>query len=239
MTFWDHLEELRMTIFRSLLFILVFAVVAFCFKGILFDKLIFAPLSPSFITYRLLGLDLSMKLINVEISSQFFVHMSAAAATGLVVAFPFVIYELWRFIAPALYDSEIRSVRGAFLLASGLFYFGVAVGFFIVLPLCLEFFVNYSVSSIVDNNITLSSYMSLFYSLVIVIGLVFEFPMLITILSAMDLVHRDGLRKYRKHAIVAVLVISAIITPADPLSMIILAIPLYLLFEFSVILCRK
>lgn len=239
MTFWDHLEELRGTILRSCAAVLVCSVAAFCFKRILFDGIILAPLSPEFPTYRLLGIDFAMKLINVEISSQFFVHMSAAAGAGLVLAFPYVLYELWRFIVPALYENERRSVRPAFILASVLFYVGVAVGFFIVLPLCLEFFGDYSVSDSVVNNITLSSYMSLFFSLVILIGLVFEFPLLAAILSAIGILNRSTLKKFRKHAIVAVLVVSAIITPADPLSMIVLAIPLYLLFEFSILLCRK
>ena len=239
MTFWDHLDELRGTLIRSAAAVFALAVAAFCFKKILFDGIVLAPLRGDFLTYRLLGIDFDMTLVNIEISSQFFVHLRAALAAGLVIACPYIIYELWRFVAPALYESEKRSARKAFSLASVLFYAGVLIGYFIVLPLCLEFFVDYKVSDVVHNTIALTSYISLFMSLVLVIGIVFEFPMLAMLLSATGLISRDTLKKYRRHAIVAVLCVSAVITPADPMSMIVLAIPLYALYEFSILLCKK
>ena len=239
MSFWDHLEELRGNIFRSLLAVTVCAVVAFCFKKVLFDFIVLAPLSPSFISYRLLGIDLRMELINIEVSAQFFVHLRTAAAAGLILAFPYVVYELWAFISPALYRNEKAAVGKAFALASVLFYVGILVGYFIVLPLCLNFFVDYRVSDLVANTVSLTSYISLFMSLVLMIGLVFEFPTVVLVLSALSLIDRGTLRKYRRHAIVAVLCVSAVITPADPLSMIVLAVPLYLLYEFSFLLCRR
>jgi len=239
MTFWDHLDALRGNIIRSIAAILGFAVLAFCFKKILFDGIILYPLDPSFPTYRIMGIDFEMKLINIELSTQFFVHMRMAASAGLVLAFPYVVYELWEFIAPALYKNEKVTVRKAFALSTVLFYLGVLVGYYLVLPLCLNFFAGYSVSSTVENSIALGSYISIFTSLVIMIGIVFEFPMLVMALSGMGLITRSTLRKYRRHAIVAVLCVSAIITPADPLSMIVLAIPLYGLFEFSIFCARK
>lgn len=239
MSFWDHLEELRGNIFRSLLAVTLCMVVAFCFKKVLFDFIVLAPLNPSFITYRLLGIDLEMTLINIEVSAQFFVHLRTAAAAGLILAFPYVVYELWAFISPALYRKEKVAVGKAFGLSSLLFYLGIMVGYYIVLPLCLNFFVDYQVSESVANTISLSSYISLFMSLVLMIGVVFEFPTVVMILSSLGLIDRGTLRRYRRHAIVVVLCISAIITPADPLSMIVLAVPLYLLYEFSFLLCRK
>ena len=239
MSFWDHLEALRGNIIRSLLAISLFAVLAFCFKKILFDGIVLAPVSRDFITYRLLGIDMEMKLINIEISTQFFTHMRVAAAAGLVASFPYVIYQIWEFLAPALYQNEIKAVRTAFGMSTILFYVGVLVGYFIVLPMCLNFFVDYKVSETVENTIALNSYISLFMSMVLMIGVVFEFPTVVMVFSKLGIVTRSTLRSYRKHAIVAVLCVSAIITPADPLSMIVLAIPLYALYEFSIFCARK
>lgn len=239
MSFWDHLEELRGTLFRSILAICAFTILAFCFKRFLFDVIVLAPVTSDFLTYRLLGIDLSMKLVNIEISTQFFVHLKVAAAAGLVFSFPFIVYELWKFIAPALYKKEKKAVSKAFGMSTGLFYIGVLVGYYVVLPMCLNFFVDYKVSETVENTISLSSYISLFMSMVLMIGITFEFPTVIMVLSSMGLVTRSSLRGLRKHAIVVVLCISAIITPADPLSMIVLAIPLYALYEFSILCARK
>jgi len=238
MGFWDHLDVLRGTIIRSVIGILAFAIIAFCFKTFLFDQIILAPLHGNFLTYKLMGIPFEMKLINIDISTQFMVHVRCACAVGLVMSCPYIIYEIWKFIAPALYKKEKHAIRKAFLLSSGLFYFGVLVGYYLVLPLCLNFFVDYKVSEQVENNITLTSYMSLFMSLVLVIGLVFEFPMVAMVLSSIGIIDKKMMRGGRKVAIVAVLSVSAIITPADPMSMIILAIPLYALYEFSILLCR-
>ena len=158
---------------------------------------------------------------------------------GLVVAFPYVIWEIWKFVAPALYENEKKAVRGAFSLSSALFYLGVAVGYFVVLPVCLMFFVNFSVSDAIVNTISLSSYMSLFTSMVFLIGILFEFPSVILALSSMGVISRSQLKSWRKYAIVVVLILAALITPSDPFSMFVLAIPLYGLFELSVLLCKK
>lgn len=239
MSFWDHLEELRGTIIRSLIAVFVLSIAAFCFKTLLFDDIVLAPLHSSFLTYRLLGIPFEMKLVNIEVSTQFMVHLRAAMAAGFILSCPYIVFEIWRFIAPALYNREKKAVSRAFFMASGLFYLGVAVGYYLVLPMCLNFFVDYKVSDQIENTIALTSYISLFMSLVLTIGLVFEFPMVTMILSGIGLIDRTMMRQYRKHALVAVLVISAIITPADPLSMIVLALPLYALYEFSILLCRK
>ncbi len=238
MSFWDHLEALRGTIFRSLLAVCLFSILGFIFKRPLFE-VVLAPASQDFFIYRLLGWTFDLELINVEMSAQFFVHLQAACGAGLVVAFPYIIWELWKFIAPALYKKEKKAVSTAFVMASGLFYMGVAVGYFLVLPACVQFFLNYSVSDQVTNSITIGSYMSMFTSTVLMIGIAFEFPTVIWMLSKMGVLNRSQLRKGRRYALVAVLVIAAIVTPADPLSMMIVAAPLYLLYEIAILLCSK
>ena len=238
MSFWDHLEALRGTLWHSVLAVALASTVFLCFPKALFRAVLW-PTRPDFILYRLPGLNFSMELINIDLSAQFFVYLKVSVLCGLVVAFPFVVWEIWKFVAPALYDNEKKAVRGAFSLSSALFYLGVAVGYFIVLPVCLVFFVNFSVSDSIQNTISLSSYMSLFTSMVFLIGILFEFPTVILALSSIGLLNREQLKSSRKYAVVVVLILSALITPSDPFSMFVLAIPLYGLFEFSVLLCKK
>lgn len=238
MSFWDHLEALRGTLFRSVAAIGLCSIVFLAIPQRLFQVVLW-PTQPDFILYSTLGLPFEMTLINVEVSAQFFVHLKVAILCGLVVAFPYIVYEIWRFIAPALYDHERKAVRMGFGMSSGLFYLGVAVGYFVVLPVCLMFFMNYTLSDTIANTISLSSYMSLFVSMVFLIGLLFEFPTVILVLSSMGIVNRAHLRKYRKYAFVVVLLLAAFITPSDPFSMFVLAIPLYGLYEFSILICKK
>lgn len=239
MSFWDHLDVLRGTLFRSALSVFLASIVMFCFKNFLFGQIILAPSRPDFFMYKILGGGVSMQLINTEVSAQFFVHLKVSFICGLVIAFPYIIYEIWKFIAPALYDNEMRSVRKAFLGSALLFYAGVATGFCLIFPVTLSFFQGYTVSDAIANTITLNSYISMFSSMVILFGIVFEFPVLIAILSNMGIVTREMLTKYRKHAFVGVLIVAAVITPADPFSMLIAAAPLYLLYELSVIVCVR
>ena len=238
MSFWDHLDELRGTIFRSLLAVCLLAVLGFVFKRALFAAVL-APASEDFFIYRLLGWRFDLELINVAMSAQFFVHLQAAFSAALILACPYIIWELWRFIAPALYKGERRAVGTAFLMATGLFYAGAAVGYLLVLPACVQFFLNYSVSELITNSITISSYMSMFTSTVLLVGVAFEFPTVIWLLSRLGVLTRDQLYKGRRYAVVAVAFIAAIVTPADPLSMVIVAAPLYLLYEIAILLCSK
>ena len=239
MSFWDHLDVLRGTLFRSALSVLLVSIVMFCFKNFLFEKIILAPSRPDFFLYKILGGNVSMQLINTEVSAQFFVHLKVSFICGFVIAFPYIIYEIWKFIAPALYDNEMRSVRKAFLGSALLFYAGVATGFCLIFPVTLSFFQGYTVSDTIANTVTLNSYISMFSSMVILFGIVFEFPVLIAILSNMGIVTKDTLKKYRKYAFVGVLIVAAIITPADPFSMMIAAAPLYLIYELSVFVCVR
>ena len=213
MSFWDHLDVLRGTLFRSALSVLLVSIVMFCFKNFLFEKIILAPSRPDFFLYKILGGNVSMQLINTEVSAQFFVHLKVSFICGFVIAFPYVVYEIWKFIAPALYDNEMRSVRKAFLGSALLFYAGVATGFCLIFPVTLSFFQGYTVSDTIANTVTLNSYISMFSSMVILFGIVFEFPVLIAILSNMGIVTKDTLKKYRKYAFVGVLIVAAIITP--------------------------
>lgn len=238
MSFWDHLEELRGTLLRALAAVALLSVVAFCFKDLLFG-VVLAPTGGSFPLYRLMHTDFSMDLVNYDLSAQFFVHLKMALAAGFLAAFPVIIFEIWRFVAPGLYAQEKKALRKAFILASLFFYLGALTGYFLVLPFVLNFFSSYSVSGAVVNTISLRSYVSTFSSTVLLFGVVFEFPAVIAALSSLGMVDRKSLRKGRKYAVVASLVLGAIVTPADPLSMFVAAAPLYLLYEGSVLMCRK
>lgn len=234
MSFWDHLDELRGTIIRSVAAVCIFAILAFLFKDAIF-AFVLAPCKPQFFLYDLLDWSLKLDLVNIELSAQFLVHLKVAIAMGAIIAMPYVIWELWRFISPALYPSEARPARWVFILASLFFYLGAACGYCFILPVCLNFFLNYSVSEAVVNTISISSYISMFLSMLLLIGLVFEFPLVVILLSRLGLVNRAMLRKGRKYAVVVILVISALITPSDPFSMLVLAVPMYLLYELSII----
>jgi len=240
MTFWDHLEELRGSLFRMLAVFGVAVVVLFFFKDFLFDDVILAPSKSDFFLYRLLGADFSLTLVNIEVAAQFMIHMKITFICALIVTFPYLVYEVWRFVAPALYEREKKTVRGAFLFASVLFYIGVVVGYTIVFPLMLNFFSGYQVSPDVPNTFSLSSYISMFTSMVLIFGIVFEFPTVALALSSLGLLTRDTLKSFRRHAICAVLIIAAVITPSgDPFSLMVVSVPLYMLYEFSILICRN
>ena len=166
--------------------------------------------------------------------------MKMTLLCAAVITFPYIIFQIWKFIAPALYDNEKKAVGGAFLLSSILFYIGVSVSYLIVTPLMLNFFSGYQVSATVPNMFSLSSYISLFTSMAITFGIVFELPTLVAVLSGLGVLTKESMRKYRRHAICAVVVLAAIITPSgDPFSLAIVALPIYILYEFSVLICRS
>lgn len=239
MTFWDHLDELKKSIFRIVLVLLVAAVGLFAFKDFLFDGLILAPSKGDFFLYKWIGADVSLSLVNIEVTAQFMIHMKMAFLCALVLTFPYIIYKVWQFIAPALYDNERRKVRNAFLFASVLFYLGVTVGYTLIFPLMLNFFSDYQVSSAVPNTFSLSSYISLLTSMVLTFGIVFEFPTIVALLSSLGILTKQTMVKFRRHAILVVVILAAVITPSgDPFSLAVVAVPLYLLYEFSVFICK-
>lgn len=240
MSFWDHLEELRHCIFRSAAVLLVATVVLFFFKSFLFDNIILAPTRADFFLYRLLKVNVALDLINIDMTAQFIVHLKVTFICALILCCPYLIWEIWRFIAPALYPSERRGVGGAFLFASILFYLGVVVGYCIVLPLMVNFFQGYTVSDLINNSISLTSYMSTVYSTVLLFGLVFEFPTLIAVFSSLGIVTREMLTRGWKFAVVAVVTLAALITPSgDPFSLCVVSVPLFFLYWLSILICRK
>lgn len=240
MSFWDHLEDLRKTIIRVVLAMVGTTVLLFLFKNFLFDGIILAPAAGRSPFFRLAGVEFTLDLVNLEVASQFMIHMKVTFLAALILVFPYFIYEVWKFIAPALYENERKAVRGAFSFASILFYLGVLVGYAVIFPVMLYFFANYQVSPDVPNTFSLSSYISLLVSTVLAFGIVFEFPTVIALLSALGIVTQQTLRKYRKHAFCVVLILAAVITPTgDPFSLMVCSIPIYLLYEFSILISRK
>lgn len=240
MSFWDHLEELRGTLIRSVLVVVLVFVVGFFFKDFLFDQVILKPARQDFWLYRLLKVDLNLDLINIDISAQFFTHIKVTFICAVVLCFPFICYELWKFVAPALYENEKSVVRRAFALGAGLFYAGVCVGYFIVMPVLLVFFNGYQVSATVVNTFALTSYISIFMAMVFVMGLLFEFPSVLAVLSHFGIVTRDDMKKFRRYAVMVILILSAVLTPTgDPFTMLVVAVPLYALYEFSILICKK
>lgn len=252
MSFLDHLEELRWHLIRMTLAVVIGGVVAFLLKSIIFDVILFGPKNPDFWTYRQLctlsqyfGLDDSFcikefpfRIQSREMSGQFSAHLWTSITAGFIMAFPYLLYEVWKFISPALYDAERKYARVFIFVSSFLFFLGVFFGYFIVSPLSINFLTTYTVSDQVFNDIDLSSYIGLVKASVIASGLIFELPVLIYFLAKLGLVTPEFLRKYRKFALIIILVLSAIITPPDIASQIIVAIPVLILYEISIYIAK-
>jgi len=250
MTFGEHLEELRQMLLRILVAVMGIAIVVFCFKDWTF-RMLLAPSQWDFITYRYiekflhwLGSSFSfdeyhVNLIATELSSQFMTHVTAAFYLGLLGASPYIIYELFRFVTPALYENERKySVRVA-IIVFVLFIVGVLMSYYILFPISFRFLGTYSVSDMVESNITLHSYISTFTTLTLIMGLVFQLPVIAFFLGKIGIVKSDFLKRYRKHAFVAIMVVAAIITPPDLMTLILVTIPLYLLFEVSISILKR
>lgn len=248
MSFWDHVDALRSTLLKIAGVLVVFAIGFFIFMPDIFDSIILAPCRGDFILYRLFE-DITrcfpslpqfstegfhVDLINIKLASQFFIHMTTSLWLALVFAFPVVIWLLWNFIKPALYENERRGSEKAFIVGVLMFFIGVAVGYFVVFPITLRFLAEYKVSEMVPNQISLDSYMDNFLMLIFIMGIVFEMPLVAWMLSKMGFLHRNFFRKYRRHAVVALLALAAVITPTgDPFTLTIVFLPLYLLYEVS------
>ncbi len=254
MSFWDHLDALRRVIFRVLGVWVVLAILYFLAMPFLFDNVILAPCQNDFIFYDLLrkvgqyfSLDddfftqeFHLSLININLAAPFLVHISTAFWMSVVTAVPYLFYEIWRFIKPALYPKERRGVRKALLMGTVMFYIGVLLGYFMVYPLTLRFLSTYQLSPEINNVISLNSYIDNFMMLILCMGLAFELPLLTWLLSLLGLVNRSILRKYRRHAFVAIVIVAAIITPTgDPFTLAIVALPLYMLYELSIPMIKE
>ena len=239
MTFWDHLDVLRSSLIRMGAAIVVFAVAAFCLKDELFS-VVLAPRSSDFVTYRLLGVDsFSIHLMNTGLTEQFMIHMRTAIYAGLLVASPYIIYELFRFVSPGLYENERRYAVWIVGLAYIMFLIGTLVNYFVVFPLTVRFLGTYQVSPDVANMLTLQSYVDTLLSMSLVMGVVFELPVICGLLGRMGLITSNMMGEYRRHAIVAILVVAAIITPTtDVFTLLVVALPIYLLYELSIQIVR-
>ncbi len=252
MSFLDHLEVLRWHLVRSSIAIMLFMAIAFVFKGFVFDQIILAPQSSEFLTYRLfcdlshwldLGNklcfdDISFSLINIAMSGQFTTHILVSAIAGFILAFPYLLIEVWRFISPGLKKSEKKSAFALVFWGTILFMSGVLFGYYVIAPLSVQFLGNYTVSSTVSNSISLNSYISTLTSIVIACAIVFQLPIIVYFLSKIGLITPQLMKTYRRHSIVIVLILSAIITPPDITSQILVAIPLVFLYEVSILISR-
>lgn len=225
-SFWEHLDELRTVIVRILAVTLLFAVVAFCFKDELF-AVVLAPKS-------------GIKLINTELTQQFIIHMKVAFFAGFLVASPYILYQLFRFISPALYADErryvVRVCGGGYLM----FLVGVLFSYLVVFPFIIDFLGNYQVDESVENTITLDSYISTLFAMTLTLGLVFEMPVLSWLFAKLGFLKAEYMTRYRRHAIVAIVAIAAVITPTtDVFTLMVVSVPMYLLYELSVFIVRR
>lgn len=239
MTFWEHLDSLRGVIIRSLVATALFATLGFIFKDQLFS-IVLAPSGSGFITYRLMGAeDFSLNLINTGLTEQFMVHVRVALYAGVILASPYIIYALFGFISPGLYENERRVAVQTGVWAYIMFMLGVVVNYLLIFPLTVRFLGTYSVSPDVTTLLSLDSYTNTLMGMSLVMGIVFELPIICLLLSKAGLLTQDTMREYRRHAIVVILVAAAIITPTgDPVTLIAVSLPIYALYELSILIIK-
>jgi sec-independent protein translocase protein TatC len=253
MSFLDHLEVLRWHLVRSAIAVVVLACYFFIEKDLIFDKIILAPKYANFITYRIMcRLDdlvdaggalcvnqLNFELINTDLSGQFTMHMWISIMSGFVASIPYILWEIWRFIKPALKEKERKNASGFVFYASALFIMGVLFGYYVVVPLSVNFLGSYQVSAAVANMISVDSFVGTVTNITLASGIVFELPILVYFLSSLGIITPEFMRKFRRHAVVVILVVAAIITPSpDITSQMLVAMPLYVLYEISIFVSR-
>ncbi len=248
MSFVDHLEALRWHIVKSIGAVLIGTIIAFVKMNFFFDRIVMGPAHKDFITYRILcdishkiGLgdamcleDINIKLQSTEMSSQFLMSFTIAIVIGFILAFPYIFWQFWRFVKPALKPNEIRKTRGIIFWVSLLFFMGVCFGYFVISPYTVNFFAAYSLSPLIENKFLISDYIDTITQLALGTGLVFQLPLVVYFLTKIGLITASFLRTYRKYAVVVVLVVAAVITPPDVVSQLIVTIPLWLLYEISI-----
>ena len=239
MTFWEHLDVLRDSIIRIIVAAVVMGVVAFCLKEPLFD-IVLAPKDSDFITYRWLGGEaFSINLINTGLAEQFLIHMKVALMVGILVASPYILFLLFRFIAPALYENERRYSVRITVAAYAMFLLGIVVNYFIIFPLTVRFLGTYQVSETVSNMLTISSYIDTLMMMSLIFGIIFEIPVVSWLLAIFGLLKASWMSQYRRHAVIAILILAAAITPTgDALTLIIVALPIWLLYEVSILIVK-
>jgi sec-independent protein translocase protein TatC len=252
MSFLDHLEELRWLLVRSTIAILIMATITFFVSDYIFDVIIFGPTRPEFITYRFFC-DLSHQLgfadsicvtempfiiQNTNMEGQVNILVWTCITAGFILGFPFILWELWKFISPALYEKERKHAKLFIFTASLLFFIGVLFGYFIIVPMSVNFFATFSISSVIKNEFNIDSYISLIKTSVIACGLFFELPIIIYFLTKLGLVSPIFLRKYWKYAVIIILLVAAIVTPPDVVSQVIVAIPMLIIYEVSIFISK-
>lgn len=247
-SFWEHLDELRDNLIRMIVAVFLCTVVAFCFKDFIFN-IILAPQDCNFPTYRLFGElsgivfdtgegvmdDMSVRLINTGMAQQFLIHVKTSVYVGFMMASPYIIYLLFRFISPALYAKERH--YAIWLVSSGylMFLIGILLSYFLIFPLTFRFLGTYQVSQIVENTVTIESYIDTLMMISLSMGLVFEIPVICWIMGRIGIINADMMKRYRRHVIVALLVVGAIITPtSDVFTLLLVSLPMWLLFEISI-----
>lgn len=238
-TFWEHLDELRGCLIRTIAITAVMAVAAFCMKDELFG-IVLAPHDSGFITYKVLGTEpFTLHLMNTGLTEQFMIHVKTALYAGLLLASPYVLYALFSFIAPALYADERRYAVRITLSAYVMFIAGTLLNYFLVFPLTVRFLGTYQVSTDIDNMLTIQSYMDTLITMSLLMGVVFELPVVAWLLARMGLVNSAMMANYRRHAIVAILIVAAVITPTtDVFTLFVVSLPIWLLYELSILIVR-
>ena len=253
MSFLDHLEDLRWLLIRCTLAIIIAAAVAFFFVDYIFDNILFAPRDPNFITYQwfceaskffgaagegFCDIKMDFTIQSRVMSGQFNAHIWTAITAGFILAFPVILWELWKFIRPALYQNERKYAKLFLFVSSILFFLGVVFGYFILVPLSINFLANFTISNIVENQIDINSYISLVKTTSLATGLVFELPIIIFFLTYLGLITDGFLKEYRRYAYVLILVAAAVVIPPDIISQMIVSFPLVILYECSIIVAK-
>ncbi|MCD8741943.1 twin-arginine translocase subunit TatC [Mucilaginibacter roseus] len=249
MSFFDHLEALRWHLIRASIAIVLFTILAFVFYDFVFDKVIMGPMDPQFFTYRMLcklgdylnrpGFCIDKipgKIINTEMAGQFTLQINSALIIGITLGFPYLLFEIWRFVKPALHENERKAASGFVFYASMLFILGILFGYYVVTPESISFLAGYQVSKVIENTFTIDSYLSSVSTLTLATGIVFELPILVYVLSNIGILSAKTMRQGRRYAIVGILIVAAVITPTpDVLTMMVVTIPLFLLYEVGIV----
>jgi sec-independent protein translocase protein TatC len=253
MSFWDHLEELRWMLFRIVIALFIFAIAGFIFMPWIFDNIILAPAKPDFFLYKYMcrlsqtipslpdfcDENFTIDMINIDLTAQFLRHLSTSGWVAFILICPYILFELWRFISPALYEHEKKNIRWVFLFGSVMFFIGCLVSYYLIFPMTLRFLYTYSLSDVIHNQLSLNSYMDNFLTLVLVMGLIFEMPLISWLLSQIGILKKSFFKKYRRYAIVILLIAAAVITPTgDPFTLALVFFPLYGLYELSILFVK-
>jgi len=253
MSFWDHLEELRRSLFRILIAMVIFAVAGFIFMPYIFDHVIMAPSKGDFALYQwLCGLSrhcsflpdfcadtFSVKMINIDLTAQFFRYISTSFYIALILTCPYILYETWRFVSPALNETDKKKARRVFVFGAIMFFIGCIAGYYLIFPMTLRFLYTFTLSEVIENQVSLNSYMENFVLLILMMGLVFELPPISWLLSQLGILRKSFFKKYRRHAIVVLVIVAAIITPTgDPFTLSLVFLPLYGLYEMSILFVK-